>query len=598
LAVLVYLPLGPLDGSHLPICNCGDNAMAAAFLEWTPWALLHGHNPLLTNYQYFPSGANLAANTSMPLLGILLSPVILTAGPVAALNLLLRLAFAASASSAFLVLRRLGARPGSAFVGGLVFGFSPYMLGHGESHANLVFVPLLPVIALLVAEILVIRRRSPRRAGLWLGLVAALQYGISSELLADAAVVVAVTVVIVAIKYRDQATRHAGHAARAGAWSLVAFLPLTAYPIYLSLFGPNHPNGPPRATGVLAALNSDLLGAIVPTTRQLLSLGHLGVIGDGYVSGNLLENGVYLGLPLVAAGVVLAVRYRRDARLGWAATIASIAYVLSLGAKLRVAGHGTPIPLPEALLAHLPLLDGLVVVRFFVFGYLAIAFLIAFGLEHAWDDARAAGHKHLAALAGITVVVLAPLFPQLPYPHLQGGSAPYDSYAIPSFFTGNDEQVVPAASPVLVYPFSDPSATAGYVNYPVLWQAVGRERFAILDGDATRPGPEGFGTESGPPMVPGELETMLLDAYFGPYAYYGTLSLQTGPFPSLDASVLEQLRAGLSRYEVSTVIVDPVGEDPDAFVDAIDAALGASPVRLGGVLVWENVPRDLAAEGG
>jgi hypothetical protein len=151
---------------------------------------------------------------------------------------------------------------------------------------------------------------------------------------------------------------------------------------------------------------------------------------------------------------------------------------------------------------------------------------------------------------------------------------------------------------VLVYPFSDPSPTAGYVNYPVLWQAVGRERFAILDGDATRPGPDGAGTEAGPPMVPAELETMLLDAYFGPYAYYGTLSLQTGPFPALGTTVLGEVRADLSRYRVSTVIVDQVGEDPQAFVAAMDAALGAAPARLGGVLVWENVQQDLAAAGG
>ncbi|HQU26878.1 MAG TPA: hypothetical protein PLS29_07615, partial [Acidimicrobiales bacterium] len=62
-----------------------------------------------------------------------------TLGPVAALNVLLRLAFATSAGAMFLVLRTW-CRPWIAFIGGLFFGFGPYMVAQ-ITHLNLIFTP-------------------------------------------------------------------------------------------------------------------------------------------------------------------------------------------------------------------------------------------------------------------------------------------------------------------------------------------------------------------------------------------------------------------------------------------------------------------------
>jgi hypothetical protein len=30
-------------------CACGDPALEMWWLEWLPWAIIHGHNPLYTN---------------------------------------------------------------------------------------------------------------------------------------------------------------------------------------------------------------------------------------------------------------------------------------------------------------------------------------------------------------------------------------------------------------------------------------------------------------------------------------------------------------------------------------------------------------------
>ena len=75
LATFAYLPAWPGDPHRLVGCACGDPAQQAWYLGWVPWAMLHGHNPLFTTWMEYPTGVNLAANTEMPLLGLLTAPV-------------------------------------------------------------------------------------------------------------------------------------------------------------------------------------------------------------------------------------------------------------------------------------------------------------------------------------------------------------------------------------------------------------------------------------------------------------------------------------------------------------------------------------------
>ena len=106
LACLAYWPVSPLDSHHLVNCRCPDPQQQAWYLAWPPFALTHGLNLFFTTYLQVPNGGNLAASTSMPLLGLLGAPVTVLAGPLATFNLMLRLALAASGTSMFFVLRR------------------------------------------------------------------------------------------------------------------------------------------------------------------------------------------------------------------------------------------------------------------------------------------------------------------------------------------------------------------------------------------------------------------------------------------------------------------------------------------------------------
>jgi hypothetical protein len=594
LACVAFWPISPWDPHQLPACNCGDYAKMTAFLEWTPWAILHGHNPFFTTYQDYPAGVNLALNTTMPTLGILLAPVTLTAGPIAAMNVLARVELAGSAITAFLVFRRWVRWTPAAALGGLLFGFSPYVMAHAEGHPNLVFVVLLPVLLLLVDEVVVRQAMQPRNAGLLLGLVAAAQYGISSEVLADGALIAIGAVLVLAAVNWDAVRAHLPYLARASGWSLASFLPLAGYPIVEGLVGPRHLNGPAQVLTNLNGLHSDLLGAVLPTRVQLFSLGRLGTVGSAFVSHSLPENATYVGVPLLVLLVGATIAYRRDARLVFCSVAAAAVYVVSLGSRLVVDGRATDLALPFRLLLHVPLLQSAISIRFFAYGYLFVALGLAVALDHLRDPASrpappaapGAGRRRLlrpalALVAG--AATLLPLVPRLPIPHLPADpGAVFGSYPVPAFFTAGGEQAIPEGSPVLVYPYS----TAGYLNYSVLWQAVGEERFRLTSGDATVPRPNGIGGSS-PLLHPPLLEHLLTAAYLGHPA------LSSLP---LDASEVAVIRSTLRAYGFSTVVVAAVGRHPAWVLRAMAAVLGVPPAQSGGVYVWYGVQQDLRHE--
>jgi hypothetical protein len=585
LACLAYWPIGPWDPHRLPVCNCADYAKMTAFLEWTPWAVLHGHNPFFSSYQDYPGGVNMALNTTMPFLGVVLAPVTLTAGPIASMNLLARIALGGSATTAFLVFRRWVRWTPAAALGGLLFGFSPYVMAHALNHPNLIFVVLLPVLLLLVDEVVVRQRMKPRDAGLLLGIVAAAQYGISSELLADGALLTAAALVLLALLHRPSVREHVPHLARSAAWSLASFVPLAGYPIVMSIVGPRHLSGPVQPLYSVNRLRSDLLGAVLPTRVQLFSFGHLGAVASGFVHRNLAENGTYVGIPLTVFVVAAAVAYRRDSRLVLMALMTAVAYFVSLGITLDVDGHATGVPLPYRVMTHLPLLDGAIAVRFFAFGYLFLALAFALGLDHLRGTLATHSQGLLGpALCGlVAVAALLPLVPRLPVPERPPSPRLVDgSYAVPTYFTDGGERAIPAGSTVLVYPYS----TAGFLDYSVLWQAAGAERFRLTSGDASVPGPSGGGGYGSPPLDPPLLEQLLTAAYFG----------RPLPPDPLGARNLAVIRDTISDYDFSTVVVAPVGREPRWVVRAMTRVLGRRPARTGGVYVWYGVQHDLRHE--
>ena len=185
-------------------CGCGDAALTLWVIKWPAYALSHGLNPFYSSKLFVPRGINMTPNSLG--LGIAAAPITWIFGPVAALNLIDLLSPALSALAMFWLLRRWTSWAPAAFVGGLFFGFSPFVLvSLALGHPNFGLLAAVPLILGCLDELFVRRRRPPVMIGAALGLLVVIQFFVSVEVLALLvlfAVLAAIGVVVRAVVLR------------------------------------------------------------------------------------------------------------------------------------------------------------------------------------------------------------------------------------------------------------------------------------------------------------------------------------------------------------------------------------------------------------
>jgi hypothetical protein len=143
---------------------------------WNLWVFRHeivehGRFPFLTSeILALNSGTPLTLHNYTSLANILAFPLLPLIGTVATFNLLTIGSGVASAFTAFVFLRRLTRDSAAAWIGGLLFGFSPFMTARSTAHFSLVQAAALPAFALALDRL--IDRPSQRRAAVAGALVA------------------------------------------------------------------------------------------------------------------------------------------------------------------------------------------------------------------------------------------------------------------------------------------------------------------------------------------------------------------------------------------------------------------------------------------
>ena len=585
LALIANWPAWPGDPT---LMRQGDPTMIVWELSWTSHALLHAVNPFFTTFLNYPHGINVAQNTAMPLLGLLTAPLTLAVSPIASLNLLLWLAFVLSASSMFFVLRRWVQRPVAAFIGGLFYGFSPYMSGQGLGHLHLVFVPLPPLIFLALIELLVRRHDRPVRWGLVLGVLMTAQFFISSEVLATTTIVAIAGLMILGASHPRQVVPALRDALPGLFGAGLIVIACTAYPVWAMVAGPDHYRGPAFPGGYSA----DFLGPIIPTSTERFTLGAAS-IGDRFVYGNLSESGSYLGVPLLLLLVVIGVSLRRDRWVRLLCAMTVVAFVLSLGPVLVVDGRATGFRLPFDLIRHLPLLDNVLTVRLSLYVTLFAALLVAMGIDRLeWlvrqvPDDRTTRSGALRSrpskgptLGQVTVGFLMLeavifLIPNWPY----SGTTPAD---VPSYFTTRAIDRIPPGSVVLMSPYPSKAEVL-----PQLYQAAAGMRFRIIGGYGI------FSTSAGTAStLMSSLRPYDVEAYLWAKET-GTPPYPVVPIPTKHAKLVRDTKTFLRNYHVGTVLVTTAGTDPQAAYALFDQTLGPPSVVDGQVSAWYGVQRRL-----
>ncbi|HMC53271.1 MAG TPA: hypothetical protein VKI64_10970, partial [Acidimicrobiales bacterium] len=315
----------------------GDPQLFIWFVRWGAYAVAHRVDPFVTHHLNYPVGVNLMWNTAMPLLALVLSPVTLSLGPTVAYNLAVTAGVALSGWCAYLMIGRYVHSSMAAFVGALVYAFSPAVLveAYGHLHFVVVFVP--PLMFLVLDELLVRQQRPFLRTGAVLGILVATQVLLSEELATSEALAAGLAAVILAALFPGQVRARLPHALRALAvTAAVAFL-LLAWPLSVEFFGPQRiTGGPLQPTDVYV---SDALGFVVPTAAQQLAPASVRHSVSDRFTGNGAEWTAYVGIPLLAVSAIVAVGMWRRPMVRVVALLAGVLAVLSLGPHLHVRGR-------------------------------------------------------------------------------------------------------------------------------------------------------------------------------------------------------------------------------------------------------------------
>ena len=585
LAMVVYGHFGSLGPGYMTGKIIPDTIDQVWWLAWTAFALPHGHNVFSAQWQNYPAGENFGVNGSMLALGALFMPITKLFGPVVTWNIALRLAVALSATSMCLVLRRWTTWWPAAFVGGLLYGFSAYMAYYGGNYLFLVFVPLPPVIFLLLHEILVRQHWRPGRTGALLGVVCTLQFFIWSEVLASTVVMGVVAVVLFLLVGRHHLAERRRYAVTAFAYSLGVGGFLLLFPVIYALAGPQSIRGTVASPATIALFPSDLFGAFMPSS-QWLHTTQLATAQQG-------SSALYLGLPLVVTLALFGVFLRQRGSILFAGAMAVIAFVLSLGSRLWVDGHDTSIPLPFVVFEHLPVVGAFIPIRFSLFTALFAAAMFAIGLDELWRRMRRSGRPAwlsprwkivvtVGTLAALTAAAVIPLVPR----HTQESTPT----SIPSLFTSAAVEAIPAGSVVLAYPYPDYSGGDSFAFAPydiMLHQAVAGMRFKLIGGYGWFPSPTGVNGTARPAVLKPESVQAIFDT-----AFHGNATAQMAP---LSKGNVTALRVFLRKYDVQTVVALPNGAAPAVVVSYVTAAIGP-PVKSGGVTTWFHVKQRLLVD--
>ena len=559
LALIVYSGVGCL--LFLPALRApqtriigynGDAQQTMWFLRWTPWAVSHGVDPLLTGYINVPRGVNLMWNSLAPALGIVLWPVSATAGLVVAYNVLLAGEVVLSAWCAYLAIRRLAGRPLAAGVGGLVYGFSPYLLSHAHGHAKITFALLPPLLLISLHEILVVQRWRPHTAGIVLGVLLAVQLLVYEEGVALALIAGAAGTAVLAVLARSQVRARSAHAIRALGWAAAAFAVLAAAPLAVQLAGPDRITATVPGGDVYV---TDVANLAVPTDFQQVAPGPATRVSNRF-SGNEVENGSYLGIGLLAVVALAAVWLRGRPVVRWALPTAACLTLLSLGPQLHVAGHVSRIPLPWRLIEATPALGSALPVRLFVYVDLLVGLLTAAVVA----EVLAAERRRPRALAvgALLAVSAVTLLPRLPFP-----SSPVP---VPAFFSGSGVASLPQGSVALVAPFSHDGPTAA----SMLWQAEAGMRFRMPEGYFIGVRPNGVRADGPRPSATAA----------------AMIAIQKGhDLPRLTPELRTRLLDELAGWQVEAVLVGPMPHR-EGMVRFVSSLLNGPPRQMGGVLIW------------
>jgi hypothetical protein len=533
-----------------------DSDAFAWYVRYAATAVEHGRLPaLVTTALNAPHGVNLMWNTSFLLPGVLLTPVTLLAGPQVSLTVALTVGFAGSAAALFWLLRRWGASTSAAVLGGAVYGFSPALLDSALGHYNLQFAVLPPLMIDALLRIVTGRGRAGP-AGAWLGLLAAAQFFIGSELLSDTVLAgLVLVVVLAAVHPRTVPARVRGAVLGLGAAAVVALV-LCSRALWVQFFGPFTEHN------VLPYPWSGNLGFFVDPPSTLLLHTSASAAVAGHFSSGLAEYLPYLGWPLLVVLIAGSVWFWREPRIRAAAVTWALLELIALGGgTLPVAGLRVPaLLLPFHWLQSMPVFSEVLPDRFAILADGAAGATLALCLDRARSSARAPGWAPRGIPVAVAVLAVLPLIPAplaaAPAPPLPAGW----QAAFARLHLAPDARVLVVPIPNIAH------------TQPMRWQADTGEPGSMIGGYYRGPGPGGQPSFD---PGPGKYARAYIDGLWGGRG-------------RVSASSVARIRPSLAYWRPAAVVA--VTNSRSALADVLIRLFGRPTFRVGQVLAWRLKP--------
>jgi hypothetical protein len=511
-------------GAHVGFIS--DPSQMIWHMAWWPYAISRWINPFITRVIWAPVGYNLTWATSMPAVALFFAPITLWLGPIASYNCAALAAPALSGWAAYLLCRRLRANLWAALGGGLIYGFSPYEVGHvlgGHLSLTPIFVPPL---CLLLALSFIEGDLSPGRFAVEFTLLLILQFLTSNEIFATMTIFGAAALLGAIVLFPE---RRRGLIGMMGplACSYAATTTFLAPFLYYAFA-----NGAVPREGFFstASFSADLLSSIVPGTLMLVQPDFARAIVSRFDS-NMFENGWYLSLPLLAMAFVYFWKHRGEPGARLLLLMLLVCALATLGPELHVGGRAKA-SLPWSWTAVLPLIRYALPIRFACYSFLLLAIIFAFAVSERFRWRRVA----------VAAIALA-LFPN---PAFLIAPSAYDE---PAFFADHlYRRYLTPGENILFIPY-------GIASSSMVWQAQSAMYFRMAGGYMG--------------IAPEEFRRWPL------------LATLTNSIPV--AHQAEQFRDFVSAHQVDAIIVTA---DASQTQHELPASIGLKPISAGGVSLF------------
>jgi hypothetical protein len=548
--------------------NLGDVGQGVWFMGWLPFALSHHLNPFVSRYMFAPQGVNLLTNTNFFLQAILLAPVTELSSPMMAFNVACIAAPVVSSASMCFVARRFGLGRGVAFVGGLVYGFTPAILqADAIGHFNLTWMFFPPLLMLLLERILLRQEGSALRYGLLLGGLIVVQFFNSPEILLDCALLSVPAVAALALANRGAVRSHARFALVGLGTAAGIAVVVLAYPLWAYVAGPDHVAYVNASVAPGAALSSP----VWPSAAT----GHGFLVAPpGESMWRRFDVG-FIGPVVVALAVGSLCFVRRQRVIGLLFGLSVVSFVLSWGSRLRTTGNAgvSGWHAPAYFLAKaVPLLRNVGWIRMSVItdGLLVLLAMITLqqlsGMVRGhfpspWRQVALAVAGSLATVAMVVPVLIAG---EVPFAAVESVTAPSVLAHIPATASGE-------APIALVFP-----AGSLFDGTPLAWQALAGFSWRDWGGYAWHPSPGGHGLGQAVPD-----RSLAL--------YLTVNAAATPPRIVLTARQHHQITTGLAAMQISYVVVVN-GYPGSAQLTRVFSQLYGSGQRYHSGTIWLSAP--------